>query len=148
MTAAPKDPANWLAYAYVAVKADDAQANNRWDLVTQGAAAAYAAYQRAGARTPRPRRWRCSPIFLRGTALARRARRLQGLARPARQSIDVRKTYEAMRAQYGFRILDYKVDNESTDPARLFQFLRAAGAQDRFRPLCRGVGRLQHRDLE
>src|SRR5208337_588853 len=47
IAAAPKDPANWLAYANVAVKADDAKANGRWDLVTQGATAAYAAYQRS-----------------------------------------------------------------------------------------------------
>jgi hypothetical protein len=28
----------------------------------------------------------------------------------------VRKTYEAMREEYGSRIVDYKVDNESSAP--------------------------------
>ena len=86
VTAAPKDPVNWLAYANVAVKADDAKADNRYDLVTRGATAAYAAYlrstspdaQAAGAR--RARRPARAP-----RALAPRARRAQGLARPARR---------------------------------------------------------------
>ena len=47
VAAAPKDPANWLAFANVAIKADDAQWNGRYDLVTQGATAAYAAYEHA-----------------------------------------------------------------------------------------------------
>src|SRR5271170_8413375 len=47
ITAAPKDPANWLAYADVAIKADDAKADNRYDLVTRGATAAYGAYLRS-----------------------------------------------------------------------------------------------------
>src|SRR5271154_5931016 len=45
ITAASKDPANWLAYAGIAAAADDAKANDRYDLVTRGATAAYAAYQ-------------------------------------------------------------------------------------------------------
>src|ERR1700733_13702234 len=47
ITAAPKDPANWLSYSGFAAAADDAQADDRYDLVTQGATAAYAAYQRS-----------------------------------------------------------------------------------------------------
>src|SRR5271169_6244260 len=49
ITAAPKDPANWLAYAGFAAAADDAKANDRYDVVTQGATAAYAAYQHSTA---------------------------------------------------------------------------------------------------
>jgi hypothetical protein len=45
ITVVPKDPANWLAYAGIAAAADDAKANDRYDLVTRGATAAYAAYQ-------------------------------------------------------------------------------------------------------
>ncbi len=86
VTAAPKDPANWLAYARVAIKADDAQANNRWDLVTQGATAAYAAYQRAA--TPDAQ---AEALATLGDLLARHSAwrgaldALKGLARPARQ---------------------------------------------------------------
>jgi alpha-2-macroglobulin len=117
VTAAPKDPANWLAYADVAVKADDAKADNRYDLVTRGATAAYAAYERSS--TPEAQ---AEALAVLGDLLARHE-----LWRPAldalkaslgrRDSIDVRKTYEAMRAEHGFRIVDYKVDNESASPA-------------------------------
>ena len=47
ITAGPKDPANWLALSNVALLADDAKADDRYMLVTNGATAAYAAYQRA-----------------------------------------------------------------------------------------------------
>src|ERR1700735_2076605 len=49
ITVAPKDPANWLAYAGIAAAAEDAKANDRYDLVTRGATAAYAAYQHSTA---------------------------------------------------------------------------------------------------
>ena len=45
----PKDAASWLGLARVAATADDAQADNRYDMVTRGQTAAYAAYQRATA---------------------------------------------------------------------------------------------------
>jgi hypothetical protein len=45
ITASPTEPANWLASAAIAAAADDAKANDRYDLVTRGATAAYAAYQ-------------------------------------------------------------------------------------------------------
>ncbi len=134
VTAAPKDPANWLAYAYVAVKADDAQANNRWDLVTQGSAAAYAAYQRATAPDAQ-----AAALATLGDLLARHSAWRGALdalkaSLDRRDNIDVRKTYETMRAQYGFRILDYKVDNESTDPRVCFNFSEPLARKTDFAP--------------
>ena len=136
--AAPKDPANWLTYAGVAITADDAKANDRYELVTRGATAAYAAYLRS--TTPDAQ----------AAALAELADLLarHELWRPAldalkasldrRDLIDVRKTYEAMRAEHGFRILDYKVDNEFDLVARLFQLFRTAPREGRiFRPTSR-----------
>ena len=51
-----------------------------------------------------------------------------------RDNLDVRKTYEAMRAQYGFRILDYKVDNESTNPRVCFNFSEPLARKTDFAP--------------
>ena len=134
VTASPKDPANWLAYADVAIKADDAQANDRYDLVTRGATAAYAAYQRS--TTPEAQ---ASALAVLADLLARHE-----LWRPAldalkasldrRDSIDVRNTYEAMRAEHGFRILDYKVDNESTSPRVCFNFSEPLARKTDFSP--------------
>ena len=134
VTAAPKDPANWLVYAYVAIKADDAQANNRWDLVTQGAVAAYAAYQRATAPDAQ-----ATALAMLGDLFARHSAWRGALdalkaSLDRRDNLDVRKTYEAMRAQYGFRILDYKVDNELTDPRVCFNFSEPLARKTDFAP--------------
>ena len=51
-----------------------------------------------------------------------------------RDAIDVRKTYEAMRAEHGFRILDYKVDNESTSPRVCFNFSEQLARKTDFSP--------------
>jgi hypothetical protein len=66
IAAAPKDPANWLALANVAIAADDAQASGRYDLVTQGATAAYAAYEYS--KTPEAQ---AGALALHGDLLAR-----------------------------------------------------------------------------
>jgi alpha-2-macroglobulin len=134
VTAAPKDPVNWLAYANVAVKADDAKADNRYDLVTRGATAAYAAYLRSTSPDAQ-----AQALSVLGDLLARHE-----LWRPAldalkasldrRDAIDVRKTYEAMRAEHGFRILDYKVDNESTSPRVCFNFSEQLARKTDFSP--------------
>jgi len=134
ITAAPKDPANWLAYANVAINADDAKANDRYELVTRGATAAYAAYLRS--TTPDAQAGALAAL---ADLLARHE-----LWRPAldalkesldrRDVIDVRKTYEAMRAEHGFRILDYKVDNESTSPRVCFNFSEELARKTDFSP--------------
>ena len=134
ITAVPKDPANWLAYAGVAIKADGAKANGRYQLVTRGATAAYAAYLRS--TTPDAQ---AGALAMLADLLARHE-----LWRPAldalkasldrRDAIDVRKTYEAMRAEHGFRILDYKVDNESTSPRVCFNFSEELARKTDFSP--------------
>src|SRR5271166_2182873 len=134
VAAAPKDPANWLAYAMVAIKADDAQANGRYELVTQGATAAYAAYEHA--TTPEAQ---AGALAVLGDLLARHEQWRPALdalkaSLDRRDSIDVRKAYEAMRAEHGFRILDYKVDNESTSPRVCFNFSEQLARKTDFSP--------------
>ncbi|HZZ61291.1 MAG TPA: alpha-2-macroglobulin [Roseiarcus sp.] len=134
VAAAPKDSANWLAYASVAVKADDAKASGRWDLVTQGATAAYAAYQRS--TTPEAQAVALATL---GELLASREAWRGALdaykaSLDRRDNIDVRKTYEAMREEHGFRILDYKVDNESSAPRVCFNFSEQLARKTDFAP--------------
>src|SRR5271166_2835686 len=134
VAAAPKDPANWLAYAMVAIKADDAQANGRYELVTQGATAAYAAYEHA--TTPEAQ---AGALAVLGDLLARHEQWRPALdalkaSLDRRDSIDVRKAYEAMRAEHGFRVVDYKVDNESTLPRVCFNFSDPLARKTDFSP--------------
>ena len=134
ITAAPKDPANWLAYAGVAIKADDAKADNRYDLGTRGATAAYAAYQRSTTADAQ-----AAALAVLADLLARHEQWRPALdalkaSLDRRDAIDVRKSYEAMRAEHGFRILDYKVDNESTSPRVCFNFSEQLARKTDFSP--------------
>ena len=134
ITAAPKDPANWLAYAGIAAAADDAKADDRYQLVTQGAAAAYAAYQHS--KTPEAQ---AAALAVLADLLARHEQWRPALdalkaSLDRHDSVDTRKTYEAMRAEHGFRILDYKVDNESALPRVCFNFSEALARRTDFSP--------------
>src|SRR5271170_4404278 len=134
ITAAPKDPSNWLAYAGIAAAADDAKANDRYQMVTQGATAAYAAYQHS--TTPDTQ---AAALAVLADLLARHEQWRPALdalkaSLDRRDAIDVRKTYEAMRAEHGFRILDYKVDNESTSPRVCFSFSEQLARKTDFSP--------------
>src|SRR5271165_472558 len=134
ITAAPKDPANWLAYASVAVKADDAKANGRWDLVTEGATAAYAAYQRSATAEGQAAALATLSDLLARHEMWRPALDALHASLDKRDNLDLRKAYEAMRAEHGFRILDYKVDNESTSPRICFNFSEQLARKTDFSP--------------
>jgi uncharacterized protein YfaS (alpha-2-macroglobulin family) len=134
ITAAPKDPANWLAYAGIAAAADDAKANDRYDLVSRGATSAYAAYQHS--TTPDAQ---AAALAVLADLLARHEQWRPALdalkaSLDRHDSVDVRKTYEAMRAEHGFRILDYKVDNESALPRVCFNFSEPLARRTDFSP--------------
>jgi uncharacterized protein YfaS (alpha-2-macroglobulin family) len=134
ITAAPKNPSNWLGYAGVAAAADDAKANDRYELVTFGATAAYAAYLRS--TTPEAQ---AAALAVLADLLARHEQWRPALdalkaSLDRHDSVDVRKTYEAMRAEHGFRILDYKVDNESALPRVCFNFSEPLARRTDFSP--------------
>ncbi len=134
VTSAPKDPANWLSYADIATMADDAKADGRWELVTRGATAAYAAYQ----HSPTPAA-QAQALAKLGDILARREAWRGALdalkaSLDRRDNIDVRKTYEAMREEHGFRILDFKVDNELSAPRVCFNFSEQLARKTDFAP--------------
>src|SRR5271166_5567706 len=134
ITAAPKDPAGWLTLADVAIAADDAQANGRYGLIEEGATAAYAAYQRAA--TPEAQ---AQALAVLGDLLARHERWRPALdalkaSLDRRDNPDVLKVYDEMRAEHGFRIVDYKVDNESTSPRVCFNFSDPLARKTDFSP--------------
>jgi alpha-2-macroglobulin len=134
VTANPKDAANWMALAHIAVKADDAQAPERYELRERGSSAAYAAYQRLTAPASQ-----ADALALLGNLFARRE-----MWRPAldayrasldrRDDLDTEKTYEDLREKHGFRITDYKVDNDSAAPRICFQFSETLARKTDFAP--------------
>ena len=131
---APKDAGSWLALARLGAQADDAQADGRYDFVQRGQTAAYAAYQRAAGAAPQ-----AEALALLGNLFGR-----QEMWRPAldayrasldrRDDEDTRKIYEDMREKHGFRILDYKVDNESSAPRVCFNLSESLARKTDFAP--------------
>ena len=145
VTANPKDAANWLALARLAVRADDAQAAERYALRERGATAAYAAYERLTAPAQQAEALAIlGDLFARREMLAPLARRLSGEPRPARRSRhrqDLRGS--AGKARLPHRRLQGR--QRFGLAANLLSFLRTARPQDRFRALCRDIGRGQRR---
>jgi len=112
-----KSPQLWLAYSRALMGSSDYY--NPQETATT---AAFTAYQKATTKTDE-----AAALAWLGEVYARRS-----MWRPSlnvlKASLDladvasVRKTYESEREKYGFRILDYKVDNESAAPRACFQF--------------------------
>ncbi|MGH6829718.1 MAG: alpha-2-macroglobulin family protein, partial [Methylocella sp.] len=117
VAANPKDSDAWIAYSRAAIAAGDDD-----DLQETGTAAAYIAYERASAKPEQ-----AAALAWLGEIFATRS-----MWRPAldayRASLDLadiaqaRNIYEDLREKHGFRILDYKIDNESASPRACFQF--------------------------
>ena len=130
----PKDAAAWLALAQLGVAADDAKAEDRYELVTRATTAAYAAYQYAkdsqtqahalaalGNLEARNESWRISLDAYRASL-------------DREDNSDVRATYEDLREKHGFRIVDYKVDNEAAEPRVCFNFSDPLARKTDFAP--------------
>lgn len=119
-----RDSDAWLglARALLAIKADPDKGSERYDLPVNASGAAYIAYHRAGDAAHRAR-----ALGVLGDALARRS-----YWRPSidalKLSLDladnsrVRDSYEKLKAEHGFRLLDYKTDTEASSPRICLQF--------------------------
>jgi hypothetical protein len=131
---APKDAGSWLALARLGAQADNARADGRYDMVQRGQTAAYAAYQRASGAAEQ-----AAALALLGDLFARHETWRPALdayraSLDRRDDEDTRKIYEDMREKHGFRILDYKVDNESSAPRVCFTFSESLARKTDFAP--------------
>ena len=117
-----KNAAAWLGYARAAFTVDPKDGSEKYLLRERAIDAAYASYQRASSVADEAK-----ALAYLGEVLADRQR-----WRPAlnayRASLDrvdnadIRSTYEELRKDHGFRILDYKVDSDSSSPRICFTF--------------------------
>ena len=134
ISADPKDGVSWFLLARLGQAADDAQADNRYDLVTRAQTAAYAAYQRAKAPAGQ-----ADALALLGDLFARHEAWRAAIdaykaSLDRRDDLDTRKVYEDLREKHGFRIVDYKVDNESASPRVCFNFSDPLARKTDFAP--------------
>jgi uncharacterized protein YfaS (alpha-2-macroglobulin family) len=122
VSVAPREAGNWLrlSRAILQIRANDDR--ERTNFLERAATAAYIAYQRSGNAGEE-----ADALVLLGRTFAERK-----LWRPAldayrfsldlREVADVRQSYEQLRDQHGFRILDYSVDADAASPRACFQF--------------------------
>ena len=119
---APADASNWLRLARAVLQIFPRDDRERALLLDRATTAAYIAYQRATDRNLQAD----SLALLGQTFVDRKAWRpaldTMRLALELRESADLRGQYERLRADYGFRMLDYSVDSDAISPRACFQF--------------------------
>src|SRR6186713_1345979 len=130
----PEDSGNWLKLAKTIFQIRSASSSEQTFLYERASTAAYIAYQRAG--NPGEE---ADALAVLGKSLSERK-----LWRPAldalrlsldmREVADVRGSYEKMRDEHGFRLLDYTVDSDSASPRACFQFSEELAKRTDFAP--------------
>src|SRR3984885_7595936 len=133
-TPTPEDSANWLRLARTIFQIKPSNSTEQTFLFERASTAAYIAYQRAGNAGEE-----ADALAVLGHAMSERK-----LWRPAldalrlslglREVADVRGSYEKMRDEHGFRLLDYTVDSDSASPRACFQFSEDLAKRTDFAP--------------
>jgi uncharacterized protein YfaS (alpha-2-macroglobulin family) len=120
----PKDVVAWtgLAKALLAMTPDPARPGERYSIPVNASGAAFIALERASADTQR------------GAALAAlgEALKARSMWRPAIEALaasvklvdveEVRDTLDALRAEHGFRVVDYKTESDASEPRLCINF--------------------------
>ena len=122
VSVAPREAGNWLRLSRAILQIRPNDDRERTNFLERAATAAYIAYQRSGNKGEE-----ADALVLLGRTFSDRK-----LWRPAldayrfsldlREVAEVRQSYEQLRDQHGFRILDYSVDADAASPRACFQF--------------------------
>ena len=122
VAAAPDDATSWLRLSRAVLQIKPRDEREKALLLDRASTAAYIAYQRA-----RDRNVEADSLSVLGLTLADR-QQWRGALDSLRLSLglqetaDLRSQYEKLRAEHGFRLLDYTVDSDSVSPRACFQF--------------------------
>jgi uncharacterized protein YfaS (alpha-2-macroglobulin family) len=124
--AAVLDPVDWetwlsLSRAILAIK-PETEGQERYELPVNAAAAAYIAYQRAPIPAAKARALAQVGETFRRRQFWRPAIDALSASLIITDNAQVRATYEKLRAEHGFRMMDYTVENEAQDPRLCIQF--------------------------
>ena len=125
VTAAPNDVSSWLRLGRALLQVTATDEAERRTLTERAATAAYIAYQRTSARNEE-----ADALVLLGRTFSDRklwrpALDAMRLSLELRETAELRGTYERMRDEHGFRLLDYSVDADAASPRACFQFSEA-----------------------
>ena len=122
VAAAPDDATSWLRLSRAVLQIKPRDDREKALLLDRASTAAYIAYQRA-----RDRNVEADSLSVLGRTLADR-QQWRGaldslrLSLGLRETADLRSQYEKLRAEHGFRLLDYTVNSDSISPRACFQF--------------------------
>ncbi|WP_082504397.1 alpha-2-macroglobulin [Methylobacterium sp. Leaf111] len=134
----PGEPANWLAYARAAsaVGSDEQTGDyaGRLRLRRNARAAAYQGYLRASAGAVEAEALATLGEVYAAESEWRPSLEAYRASLALADDADVRATYEGLRAEHGFRILNYTVDSDAAAPRVCFQFSEGVAAKTDFTP--------------
>ena len=122
VAAAPDDATSWLRLSRAVLQIKPRDDREKALLLDRASTAAYVAYQRS-----RDRNVEADSLSVLGRTLADR-QQWRGaldslrLSLELRETADLRSQYEKLRAEHGFRLLDYTVNSNSISPRACFQF--------------------------
>ncbi|HEY0569730.1 MAG TPA: alpha-2-macroglobulin family protein, partial [Xanthobacteraceae bacterium] len=131
---APDDSGNWLRLARTIFQIRPSNGSEQTFLLERASTAAYIAYQRAGNAGEE-----ADALAVLGRAMSERklwrpALDAMRLSLDLREVAEVRGSYEKMRDEHGFRLLDYTVDSDSASPRACFQFSEDLAKRTDFAP--------------
>lgn len=138
--AADPGPAQpWFAYARMTTRGDlpDGQS---YVLRERASAAAYAAYTRAGSAQEKASALALLSDLYAAREMWRDALDASLASLALHEDAGLRRRYAAMRAEHGFRILDYTVDNDSPAPRACFSFSEPLARRADFAPFVAVAG--------
>ena len=120
--AEPSNAATWLRLARTILQVRTNDEGERTLLLERAGSAGYLAYQRARNRAEEAD----SLVLISRTFVDRKLWRpgldAMRFALELRETADLRATYEKLREEHGFRLLDYTVDSDAASPRACFQF--------------------------
>ena len=125
IASAPNDSANWLRLARTIMNTTGSDDRERPALLERASTAAYIAYQRATTREQEADSLRALSRSFADRKIWRPALDSLRLSLELREDAAVRTTYDKLRKDYGFRLLDYSIDADAASPRACFQFSEA-----------------------
>ncbi|MBV9051433.1 MAG: alpha-2-macroglobulin family protein [Hyphomicrobiales bacterium] len=117
-----KNAASWLGYASAAFATEPRDAYERYSLRARALTAAYGAYQRAASSDEEAKALATFGEIAASLQRWRPALDAYRASLERSENADVRKIYEDLRKERGFRVLDYKVDSDADQPRVCFEF--------------------------
>ena len=122
ISVSPQDSAAWLQLAKAVLQIRPGNDSERTLLLERTATAAYVAYQRSANTTEEAESLVLIARSYVDRSLWRPALDALRISLELREVAQVRQQYEQLRAEHGFRLLDYSVDSDAASPRACFQF--------------------------